>query len=100
MPDTPECRGHDEIRTCFERLQGVQWIIHYVGNDVLEIADDGQSASGEIKGSAIYFQDGAQSLTYGTYRGRFVREDGRWRFSDWEYIRDQQPVPVRMPHLS
>lgn len=100
LPDTPECRGHEQIRACFERLQSVQWIIHYVGNDMLEIAEDGQSASGEIKGSAIYFQDGVPSLTYGTYVGRFVRESGRWRFADWEYVRAQQPVPVGMPRFS
>lgn len=93
LPDIPEARGHRQIKALFEQLQSLPWIIHYVSNSVLDI--DGDVATGDIKGLAAFFRDGAtRTLTFGTYHGRFVRQDGRWLFAEWRFVRAQQPVAV------
>jgi hypothetical protein len=93
LPDLPEARGHEQIRELFTQLQALPWIIHYVANSILEV--DGDTAHGDIKGSAAFFRDGVhRTLTFGTYHGTFVRQEGRWLFAEWRFVRAQQPVAV------
>ncbi|MET0931888.1 MAG: nuclear transport factor 2 family protein [Aeromicrobium sp.] len=90
LPGMPEARGHDEIRALFGRLQSIPWIIHYVANSIIEV--EGDTARGDVKGSAALFRDGEhRTLTFGTYHGRFSRTRGHWLFAEWRYVRAQQP---------
>lgn len=77
LPDFPEARGHRQIRALFGQLQELPWIIiHYVSNSILEL--DCDIAAGDIKGSTAFVRDDVnRTLTFGTYHGRFVRQDGQ-----------------------
>jgi ketosteroid isomerase-like protein len=89
LPHLGDGKGPTAIREMFVNLQQIPWIIHYVANDILQV--DGDTAHGEFKCSAVFFQDGERILTFGTYLGTFRRVDGAWKFASWHFHRAQQP---------
>lgn len=78
----PACRGHDEIREQFVRLQtSMPWILHTFTNGAVVVAGD--TAAGRFTGIAYYRRGGGSHIVVGTYTGDFVRTDAGWRFASW-----------------
>lgn len=78
----PPCRGRDEIRAQFVRLQSsMPWILHTFTNSEIDV--DGERASGRFKGVAFYRRDGGSHVVVGSYVGQFVRTTAGWRFASW-----------------
>ncbi len=78
-PRRPACRGRDQIRDQFVRLQSsMPWILHTFTNSDIEV--DGDTARGVFKGTAYYRRDGGSHIVVGSYLGEFVRTDDGWRF--------------------
>lgn len=78
----PPCRGRDEIRAQFVRLQtSMPWILHTFTNTDVRVTGD--HAVGVFKGIAYYRREGQSHIVVGTYTGEFVRTAGGWRFGSW-----------------
>lgn len=78
----PPCRGRDEIRAQFVRLQtSMPWILHTFTNTDVRVTGD--RAVGVFKGIAYYRRVGQSHIVVGTYTGEFVRTAGGWRFGSW-----------------
>lgn len=82
-------RGHDEIHRHF--AQGVEslpilWAVHFMTNPMIEVAEDGQAATGdwtllEFNLTSGQGGNGHESVVIsGRYRDSFVKVDGRWKF--------------------
>ena len=81
-PRRPACRGRDEIRAQFVRLQSsMPWILHTFTNSDIDV--DGDTARGLFKGTAYYRRDGGSHIVVGSYLGEFVRTEEGWRFASW-----------------
>ncbi|WGX96362.1 nuclear transport factor 2 family protein [Nocardioides sp. L-11A] len=80
----PPCRGRAEIREQFVRLRtSMPWILHTFTNSEIDVADDGDRATGTFKGIAYYRRDAGSHVVVGTYVGEFVRTADGWRFASW-----------------
>lgn len=78
----PPCRGREEIRAQFVRLQtSMPWILHTFTN--ADVRVDGDRAVGVFKGIAYYRRDAQSHIVVGTYIGDFARTDSGWRFASW-----------------
>jgi NAD(P)-dependent dehydrogenase (short-subunit alcohol dehydrogenase family)/ketosteroid isomerase-like protein len=89
-PVTGRHEGREAIRKFFGGLvDEYNWTMHNVGNHLIRIADDGQTATGtwylvdpctmvRANGPA----EGEAVLITGRYDNTFVKQDGRWYFSE------------------
>jgi hypothetical protein len=73
-------RGHFETRPAL-----IPWTLHYMSNPVIDVAEDGQTATGTwIMHSYSTVTDGEEPetaiLLICTYKNDFVKVDGRWKF--------------------
>ncbi|WP_170285649.1 nuclear transport factor 2 family protein [Microbacterium rhizomatis] len=83
-PRRPPCRGRDEIREQFVRLQSsMPWILHTFTNSDIEVDLDAGTATGIFKGIAYYRRRDGNHIVVGSYTGAFARTGGGWRFSSW-----------------
>lgn len=81
-PRRPACRGRDEVRAQFVRLQtSMPWILHTFTNSDIRV--DGDTATGVFKGTAFYRREDGNHIVVGTYTGDFVRTEDGWRFASW-----------------
>jgi hypothetical protein len=93
LPEQPVARGKAHIQALFVHLQEhVPWIVHYLANPFVTV--EGDRAVAEIKGMACFWRGTDRTLTFGTYYGQFMRTSEGWRFTDWEFVRAQQPHPA------
>lgn len=84
----PFAHGKAEIAGLAQRLQPIDWIVHFVVNPVVEV--DGDTASAEFKGVVRMrpAADGPVGWTMGIYRAACARTPEGWRFRslDWETL--------------
>lgn len=84
----PFARGRAEIAALAERLQSIDWIVHFVVNPIVEI--DGDAATAEFKGIVRIQPDAGRAAgwTMGVYRAACRRTPGGWRFRslDWDTL--------------
>ena len=87
--------GRDQIEQLAAELQGVQWIVHFVVNPVVEIETD--TARAEFKGIVRMQPDrkAAAGWGLGIYRATARRTASGWRFQslDWDTL----SVSVELP---
>lgn len=84
-PERPPCRGREEVKAQFVRLQSsLPWIIHYLTNPDFQL--EGDRASAEVKCIGRYLRDGKILTTHGLYKGRFARTADGWRFVSWLFL--------------
>jgi uncharacterized protein (TIGR02246 family) len=85
-----EATGHEEIKKLFSAMaKDIIWALHYAIAPEIEVAPDGNSATGKfyllclctIIGSNDRSQKDAVILT-GNYVDQFVKIDGRWYFKE------------------
>ena len=88
-PVTGRHEGREAIRTFFGRLVNeYNWTMHNVGNELIRIADDGQTATGTwylvdpcTMVAAGGPPEGEAVFITGRYDNSFVKLDGQWYFS-------------------
>jgi hypothetical protein len=81
--------GVDAIRAHFEAApQRIPWSLHYILAPIIEVAEDGRSATGSwylwqpcVRRSSK--GEDRQAWLAGTYADRYAKVDGRWLF---EYV--------------
>lgn len=80
-------RGRDGIRAWFDDVdEEIRWALHLMINPVIEVADDGETATGSFyllelaTMSAPGGGDPDAVVMTGKYRDELVRENGTWRF--------------------
>jgi ketosteroid isomerase-like protein len=70
----------------------LSWALHYFTQPIIEIADDGQTATGEYYlwelAKAVQEDGSPDKDTWigGWYESKFRKEDGEWKFSHIELI--------------
>lgn len=95
--------GHAEIRAYFAQLSTtVVEVLHYVTSPRIELAEDGQSATGRFyllclcKSKRRHAPAIADPVVIsGTYEDQFVKIDGRWLFRELVVnVRYSKRIPV------
>jgi uncharacterized protein (TIGR02246 family) len=89
-PVTGRHEGREAIRKFFAGLVNeYNWTMHNVGNELIRIADDGQTATGTwylVDPCTMVRADGPPEgdavFITGRYDNTFVKQDGRWYFSE------------------
>lgn len=90
LPGYPHAHGSAQIREVFVALQrNTPWISHYTANPIITVAGD--TAKGEIKLIACFWNGDTRLISFGKYFGDFVRTPDGWRFANWEFVRAEQP---------
>ena len=96
-------KGHAEIRAYFAKLSTtVVEVLHYVTSPRIELAEDGQSATGRFyllclcKSRRRHVPAIADPVVIaGTYEDQFVKIDGRWLFRELVVnVRYSKRIPV------
>lgn len=79
--------GRDGIHAWFDDVdEEIRWALHLMINPAIEVADDGQTATGRFyllelaTMSAPGGGDPDAVVMTGKYRDDFVKQDGEWRF--------------------
>jgi hypothetical protein len=79
--------GRDGIHAWFDNVdEEIRWALHLMINPVIDVADDGQTATGRFyllelaTMSAPGGGDPDAVVMTGKYRDDFVKENGEWRF--------------------
>jgi hypothetical protein len=79
--------GRDGIHKWFENVNDeIQWALHFMINPLIEVAEDGQSATGRFylfMLSTMTSPDGGDPdavIMTAKYADDFVKENGEWRF--------------------
>jgi SnoaL-like domain len=79
--------GRDGIHQWFDNVdEEIRWALHFMVNPVIEVADDGRTATGRfylLELATMSSPDGGDPdpvILTGKYADDFVKEDGRWRF--------------------
>ena len=81
-------RGRAEIRRFIDGLRGkIPWALHFFLNPVIEVAPDGQRATGRWYLLELCTMPGVEDravhdsvVVTGSYEDTFVKQDGEWRF--------------------
>ena len=79
--------GRDGIHKWFDNVdEEIRWALHLMINPVIEVADDGTTATGRfylLEPATMSSPDGGEPdavVMTGKYRDDFVKENGSWRF--------------------
>ncbi len=77
----------DGIHKWFDNVdEEIRWALHFMINPVIEVADDGRTATGRfylLELATMSSPDGGDPdpvIMTGKYADDFVKEDGQWRF--------------------
>ncbi|HZV48512.1 MAG TPA: nuclear transport factor 2 family protein [Candidatus Dormibacteraeota bacterium] len=79
-------RGRDEVRRFISEIgKEIVWALHFMICPVVQVADDGQTATGSwylIEFATMANPDGSRDPVVMTanYNDTFVRENGEWKF--------------------
>jgi len=83
----PEVRGREALRRSFEEsLRPLGTTILSVSNHVIELADDGERATGSVYCSAEIEQGEHWLRQRILYRDRYRKEDGNWKFVGRQHL--------------
>ena len=82
--------GREEIKAFFAGLsEAIEWTQHYMLNPIVEVADDGRTATGSFRlltpATILRTNDPSQRdavIIMLTYNDKFVKRDGRWYFAE------------------
>ncbi|KQT31224.1 hypothetical protein ASG29_14710 [Sphingomonas sp. Leaf412] len=75
--------GRAEIAAHFRALPAhITWALHFVTQPRVDIADDGQSATGRFYLLCLCTIDGDAVVLTLNYTDRFEKRDGRWMFTE------------------
>jgi SnoaL-like domain len=87
-PMIPLADGREEIRRIIsEGSRPVRFVMHYVSNANIHIAEDGKTASGKWHIMAPYIDpDGRSNWLLGTYDEQYVRTTDGWRFQLLRFV--------------
>jgi hypothetical protein len=79
--------GRDEIHAFIAGIGGeILWALHYMVNPVIDVAEDGQTATGKwvlLEPATMTAAEGEVQdavIITATYEDEFVKVDGEWRF--------------------
>ncbi|MGW0948911.1 nuclear transport factor 2 family protein [Streptomyces sp. NPDC002623] len=86
--------GHDQVGDLLKLQSQFDKTFHFIGNTRFDIADSGDTATGEIYVLAHHLKDGQVRVSAIRYQDSYSRQDGEWRIDErtihieWNHTHD------------